>query len=135
MQEKSDEGHQGAQQPKGQEARGVLESPEELTVTAAGVPVATFREPTVSHPFSRTKEGMNWLVHRYKELLWNQVPAQLMLQGASAQVLLGGEYILLRGEHRAPFHPQQGMDNVTVVQVLDNPRKLDIEQTFLLVAG
>ncbi len=91
------------------------------------------REPTAL-PTQHVKGALKWQQHKYNVLRWNLVTAQLMLQGASAQMLLGDEFILLRGEHRAPMSPLPGMDNVTIVQVLDNPDRLGAQDIFMAVA-
>lgn len=134
MQENEHEGSVGATAPDDQGVDRVLESPHRLTIVHDGNPVATLENPTVP-PKLRDKDGMVWLVHTYEYLAWKPLASQLMLSGASAQMLLGSEYILTRGAHRQHFHPRPGMDAVTVVQVLENPRALGIEDTFLVVAG
>jgi len=134
LQENTDESHKDSNTVQSGGADGVLESPDELTIVNDGMSVATLRSPT-AQPEPRQKDGMTWLVHKYKHMLWLHTPAQLMLQGASAQLLIGQEFILIRGAHRPAFHPRPGMDDLTIVQVLENPSELDLEATFLHVAS
>jgi hypothetical protein len=96
--------------------------------------IATLSEP-VAPPTLHNKSGVTWSRHKYKRLRWGMIPAQLVIQGASPQALLGDKFILLRGAHRPPYHPLPGMDDVTIVQVSENPDRLGVEDIFLIVAG
>lgn len=112
---------------------GLLEDPRELIIENNGMPAAVLIEELLTSPYE--VKGTVLKVHRYSHLRWSNTAAQLLLQGASVQSILGTEWFLADGYHRPVYSPQPGVDHPILVEVISNPDKKSSVELLKLVMG
>lgn len=122
MQAKDDDSNQRADTANADPATGVLEGPSTVTILQEGKEIAVLRD--IEQAQKDSSGSLVWVRYKCGSLDWSHLAAQLRLQGAVMQDLLGPAFVVLRGRHRPDYAPRPGLDDVEIVHVLENPDDL-----------
>jgi hypothetical protein len=63
-------------------------------------------------------------------LRWSHGAAMRILQGEGVQSVLSPGYVLLRGQHRLPYHPEPGFDEVELAAIYWMPLLMSPAELF-----
>jgi hypothetical protein len=134
MQERIVDGLEGTEPTRSKTSDRLLEDSRDLIIESRGVPAATL-SGRLHQYFRQDAGGPSFLVYQYQSLRWSDVAAQLLLQGASVQSILGSCWLLVGGTHRPAYDPRPGVDQPVLVEVLSNPGQLSALELIKLVTG
>jgi hypothetical protein len=87
------------------------------------------REQGVSIIYNSVRE-LRFAVYCFRHLYLEHTGALLFLQGVRLTEVLGKAVCLVKGKPRPVWDPRPGLDDVTLVVPLDNPRGLGPEEVF-----
>jgi hypothetical protein len=134
VQATNDGSDQAARAPSSNQGKGVLESTDQLEIKRDGALICTLHKCLCRGPLWHDEDA-TWRRSIYRELLWSQRSAQLILMGVGTQDLMFPEYLILQASHRAVYHPRPGAEFVEVAQITANPKGLDALALFARIMG
>lgn len=110
-----------------EETKGLLENTDRVELKNNGIVAILkgFIKTTDSQ-----EDTLKYQVYSYKCLRWTHTGAMRLLQGMGPQQILGPQYILVSGRHRAITNPDPGIDDIMLLEVIANPERLSAMDIF-----